>query len=673
MSSTAPRHAAATFKTDPPTSRRRARRAAGVAVAVVAAVGLTVPMAFAAHYQASLEGSDFQIEDNANFIVDADPDATLDWNNVDEAKQGDEPTGTADDSYKGGVKEDTQCPDTTTGSIPNNKSDLKSFGIYTESGGAPGDPGYLHLYWTRVSDPSGTTLMDFEFNQYDPDAPGAPAPCAQGVNVPRIPGDLLIEYSIVQGGARAVMTVREWTGTAWGPADPFTDNEATGTTNTTAIGAGDTGGVSTENLQARTFGEASIDLDALFDDDKCTSFGSAMLKSRSSDSFTSQLKDFIAPLPINLSNCAKVIIRKQTDPPGAADLFDFTKSFATDPASANTFQLADDGDYTKANVLLGEDYTVSESMDLPDGWDFGSIDCSASTNVTTDISGRTVTFDLDATTDILDCTFYNKARASLTVVKEVNDAPGGQAFAFTTTGTGLSGFSLSPTGTGDAGKVQKDFTDLAPGSYTVAETVPDGWNLASASCSNGDSPGAITLDAGEAVTCTFVNERERGAIKITKTRKHAAATGGVGAHAGVTFTVSGNGITPVQVQTNAEGIACVPNLLYGAGQYAVTETVPANYVSDDSVKEVSVSQEGTCSTGTQAQLSFVNTPLTDVTVSVDSLVDGGTASTISCVDGAGDPVVADSTYTPGDTSVTAEDLEPTYPGTTLVCTIIVDP
>jgi hypothetical protein len=86
-----------------------------------------------------------------------------------------------------------------------------------------------------------------------------------------------------------------------------------------------------------------------------------------------------------------------------------------------------------------------------------------------------------------------------------------------------------------------------------------------------------------------------------------------------------------------------------------------------------VSAEGTCSTGTQAEVSFVNTPLTDVTVSVDSLVDGGTASTITCVDGAGVTVVEDPIYTPGDTSVTAEDLEPTYPATTLVCTIIVDP
>ena len=36
---------------------------------------------------------------------------------VDEDRTTDAPTGQGDDSYKGGVKEDTQCPDVTTGSI----------------------------------------------------------------------------------------------------------------------------------------------------------------------------------------------------------------------------------------------------------------------------------------------------------------------------------------------------------------------------------------------------------------------------------------------------------------------------------------------------------------------------------------------------------------------------
>jgi len=40
----------------------------------------------------------------------------------------------------------------------------------------------------------------------------------------------------------------------------------------------------------------------------------------------------------------------------------------------------------------------------------------------------------------------------------------------------------------------------------VAETgLPAGWTLTSQTCDNGDVPSSITLDAGETVTCTFVN------------------------------------------------------------------------------------------------------------------------------------------------------------------------
>lgn len=53
---------------------------------------------------------------------------------------------------------------------------------------------------------------------------------------------------------------------------------------------------------------------------------------------------------------------------------------------------------------------------------------------------------------------------------------------------------------------------LGPGSYSVSETVPAGWELTSAVCSDGDSTGnletasvSINLAEGEAVSCTFTN------------------------------------------------------------------------------------------------------------------------------------------------------------------------
>ena len=64
-------------------------------------------------------------------------------------------------------------------------------------------------------------------------------------------------------------------------------------------------------------------------------------------------------------------------------------------------------------------------------------------------------------------------------------------------------------------------------------------------------------------------------------------------------------------------------------------------------------------------MSFVNVPLTNITVSVDSQIDGGTASTIDC----GDPNDPVSTGPNGDGSKNKLNLEPG----TYTCTVVVDP
>lgn len=407
-------------------------RKVAIAALAVLALGIVAVPALASHEEASLEGSNFEIDVDANLKVDdTDDPLSLDWENVDEIRATDAATGQNDDSYKGGVKEDTSCPGETTGSIPNNKSDLLTFSVYEEAGTA-GHPGFLNLAWSRVTDPSGTTLMDFEFNQLT-------TPCPSGPNRVRSIGDLLIEYSIDQGGARANITGRTWSGTAWGapqdldvPSETCPDSDgdpapcAAGTINSTPIPAAQSDGIiSTGSLAARTFGEAQLDLRLIFNEDACTSFGSAMLKSRSSDSFTSQLKDFIRPANINLTNCGQVIIRKETIPdenPNAT-VFGYTKTFGTDPATVNGFTLMDDGSKTFANVLIGTGYTVVEDV-IPANWAFKTLNCDASTGVTPSIVGATVTFDIDADTDVLDCTYTNELQlGALKILK--NSTKGG--------------------------------------------------------------------------------------------------------------------------------------------------------------------------------------------------------------------------------------------------------
>ena len=453
-------------------NRGRSVRLLGGSVALVAALAVAVP-AGASHPEASLLGSNFEIDVDANLRVD---DAgSLDWANVSETRATDRPTGSTDDSYAGGVKEDTVCPAETTGSIPNNKSDLRTFHVSRESGGASNPAGYLNLGWSRVTDPSGTTLMDFEFNQ-------SSSTCSSGPNKLRTVGDLLIEYTIDQGGARADIAARRWTGTAWGAPQDLDVPSATcggspcaaGTINTSSIPFGQSDGIlSSGTLSPRTFGEAQLDLRLIFQPNKCSSFGTATLKSRSSDSFTSQLKDFIRPVGINLTNCGKVIIRKQTIPDESTNstVFGYTKSFGTDPASANTFTLVDDGSKTYTNVLFGSNHTVTEDV-IPATWAFDSVDCSASTGVTRTVSGATVTFTIDAATDVLDCTYFN--RRQLGALRILKNSTKGTAVTKAGAVFSYNGSSVTDNGTGDQDPDigQVCVPGLVVGNYTVNETTP---------------------------------------------------------------------------------------------------------------------------------------------------------------------------------------------------------
>ncbi len=445
--------------------RKFRRRHVGIfALVVAAAVGLTLALTASS---ASLPNSNFEIDTNANLVRDGAPPA-IDWVNVNENRQQDLASGQQDDSYSGGAKEDDACPSAGTGSIPNNKSDLRYFGAYNEA--VTGTPGFLNLFWQRVNDPTGTTLMDFEFNHLTTD-------CGNGVNVVRSEGDILLEYSIDQGGAQAHLTKREWTGSAWGPAVDLTNTGAIGTINTTPILAANSDGlISSGSLAARTFGEASFDLSQVFDPKKCESFGSAMLKSRSSDAFTSALKDFIKPIHINITNCGTVIIRKVTDP--ASDTtteFDYTKAFSTDPTSDNTFKLVGGGSKTFNNVTFGSGYTVEEGA-VPTGWEFKNLDCSASTGVTPTIVDAKVTFAIDAASDVLDCTYTNQLHQGAIKISKASSK---------VNGAGLADAEFSVTGPNSYSSTQKSGADgtvcvdgLAWGDYTVTETKgPSGYSI----------------------------------------------------------------------------------------------------------------------------------------------------------------------------------------------------
>jgi hypothetical protein len=246
--------------------------------------------------------------------------------------------------------------------------------------------------------------------------------------------------------------------------------------------------------------------------------------------------------------------------------------------------------------------------------------------------------------------------------------PTGTSFGYTTTG-GLvpATFSLL-----DGGSENFQSPDIQAGSYSVTEDDPSpDFALTAINCTSSGSSTftpdlatrsvSIELEASETVECTFVNTLQTGAILVTKTRKHAADGPGDHPHAGVDFTV--NGVTKT---TDTNGEACFDGLVFG--DYTVHETVPAGYAGEAD-KTVTVDNVAFCTDDPYGgeTVSFSNTPLTNVTVSVDSQVDGGTASTVECAFDAADPDM--STGANGDGSITKNDLEPG----TYTCTIVIDP
>ena len=340
-------------------------------------------------------------------------------------------------------------------------------------------------------------------------------------------------------------------------------------------------------MNARTFGEMSLDLDFIFDEGMCESFGSAMVKSRSSDSFTSQLKDFIRPASVNICNCAQVIIRKQTDPDEANNTtsFGYTKNFPTSPASGDTFNLVDDGAQT-FTAILGSGYTVNETH-CRCGLRLRQRDVRRSTGVTPVSTVRLVTFALDSSTDILDCTYNNQARGTIIVKKITSDGQG--AFDFTSSTLPVA-VHADDDRCWRGGQGFGHVPDLARAPTTSPRRcLPGGTSLrlrARTAAPRLDQPLRRRDDH------VHVHQRARARRDPDhKLRKHAASGSGDQPHPGVTFNVNG-----VPVVTNGNGDACVEELLFG--DHTVTETLPGGYVNVGPLsKDVDVVAEGTCAAG----------------------------------------------------------------------------
>ncbi len=152
-------------------------------------------------------------------------------------------------------------------------------------------------------------------------------------------------------------------------------------------------------------------------------------------------------------------------------------------------------------------------------------------------SGKTITLDQGKAEvtikpgDNVTCTYTNKPKGELIVKKETD--PNGSDKSFTFTPTGWNGGSTFPLKDGE----QKASGKVLPGDYSVAETVPTGWDLSSIDCDAGNprldgSKVTVTVGAGQTVTCTFNNTRQRNKVELVKewVNSKAVDEAGVGDH-----------------------------------------------------------------------------------------------------------------------------------------------
>jgi hypothetical protein len=331
--------------------RRKTRRWWYAGATLVAAAVFSV--VFVGGASANLTGSSFEGND-ANLVVDTS--GNTDWCTNFPAptspdlcttpfpglhKGVDLASGSGDNSFGQGTKEDNSIVTVVSGSIPPQKSDLTRF---YEASEVTGSSVFLYLAWERTNN-LGNANMDFEINQKNPaTATGTVCPDGAGTcTIPRLNGDMLITYDFGGSGAPALglnrwLTVNgtnPYAGKTGGPpagtlntnADCYNANKlpcwgdhkdlgstisegAVNTTGSVYDPIGVTGQTAGRTIVQDGFGEAAINLtDAGVVSPGTCDFGSAttFLKSRSSSSFTSEIKDFIAPVPTPVVPCQGAI------------------------------------------------------------------------------------------------------------------------------------------------------------------------------------------------------------------------------------------------------------------------------------------------------------------------------------------------------------------------------
>lgn len=188
-----------------------------------------------------------------------------------------------------------------------------------------------------------------------------------------------------------------------------------------------------------------------------------------------------------------------------------------DPVEESVTTVGGSGAATFDNLTPGSRFSLAE-QDPGGGWTVGALACTV-----THADQSTDPLDVGDFTiepgDSIACDIENVAKGTIVIEKEVE----GDDTAFDFTGTWLDPEEFEITT--ESGTGSETFIEIEPGSYTVTELPETGYDGTLVGCVDSDAEGvasttdelvgAINLDPGETVTCTYSNV-QRGEILVDK-------------------------------------------------------------------------------------------------------------------------------------------------------------
>lgn len=181
------------------------------------------------------------------------------------------------------------------------------------------------------------------------------------------------------------------------------------------------------------------------------------------------------------------------------------------------------------------------------------------------LEGRALAFGSTVTTANNAITVPEQCPEPGSIIVEKRTNPQGSLQSFTFTGDAAGDLT-------DGGQIVVD--NLVPGNYSSSEIVPAGWDLTSIVCNDANSTGDIgtatanfALEAGETVTCVFLNTELTATDGTITILKQADPT-----DTGDSFDFSGD-LGAFSLVHGEFFVGTLP-----AGIYAVNETVPEDWL-----------------------------------------------------------------------------------------------